>query len=155
MQIADGVYFTGSYSTLLWMFLVGMTGNTQAVYMIKNTGMTDFFSLVVNNSGILNVNLGVSTTKLNAFSNGAVNSAYLSRWVHVGVVLDSTRLSFYLNGTLTNNMTLTYTTINNVDRTSNFFGDTSYPLNAYLDDVYFFMRALSASEVLQIMNYYN
>ena len=62
--------------------------------------------------------------------------------------------SLYLNSSLASKESVDYPTIDSVTRLYCYFGEAANPLNAYLDDVMFFSKALSAAEVKATMNYY-
>ena len=76
------------------------------------------------------------------------------RWIHLGVVLRDDAFAVYVNATMVNRITPDYPGINSVVRTTCYFGHPSAPLYAYLDDVMFFNKALSRSEMQTTMNYY-
>ena len=154
MQMPSNVYFTGDHSISMWAKIASTTGSQwQALYLIQNDMFVDFFGLFVAPAGYLMVELGQSAAKMNYLSPSIQPNAYVNQWVHIGVTLGSSVLSFYFNGNLANSVALTYPTISNVIRASSFFGSPSYLLNAYIDDVLFYNRMLSEAEMATVATY--
>ena len=152
LKLPGAVYFTGDYSTALWMY-VRANGYWQSVYLIQSDFFVNFFGLFINSYGYLQVELGTSSTTVNYFYYAISSLSYFNKWTHVGVTLQGTLLSCYIDGLLASSMTLTYQTINTVMRAQSYFGSPQYPLYGYLDEVFFYNRALSATEMSSILTF--
>ena len=154
MQMPNGKYFTGDFSTAVWLKIVEFVGQ-QSIYIIENEPFVDFFALNMPYPGNVVISFGASLFKTNAIEVNAPYVGATDQWMHVGVTLVGNKLSLYVNGTLRQSGRVAYPAISSVVRTNCFLGQPHLALNAYLDDVMFFNRGLNASEMLAISNYYN
>ena len=152
LRLPSAVYFTGDYSTALWMY-AECNGNLQSVYLIQSELFVNFFGLFVDSNGLLQVKLGTSKATVNFFYNAITTLSNSNKWIHVGVTLQGTLLSCYINGHLASSMTLAYPRINAVTRSQSYFGSPQYPFKGYLDEVFFYNRALSATEMSSILTF--
>ena len=163
IQMPVGVYFTGGdHSTSLWLFLLPpalhRAGTTQFVYFLGNdlVAELDSFALLVDADGqsvTTRFGLSIMTAIANQLSASSARSLY-SKWFHLGVTLQGSLYSLFINGSLAAHTTVSDPTVRNVTRAKCFFGRASSPLSAYLDDVMFFDRALTSAEMRAAMQHY-
>ena len=141
-----GIYFTGDYSTTMWIYAYVLPLN-QIIYSISR-GDQDSFSLSLAYSWF-RATFGQTSAKQNYL---LWTDGISKLWTHISVVLQENLFSFYVNAEMVNQIITPYPGINRVVRTTCYFGHPSAPLYAYLDDVMFFNKSLSISEIQATMN---
>ena len=86
IQMPVSVYFSGSYSTTLWIYVLGYSGNTQTVYTLSsNQQQQDSFGLYIVGTGALQAQFGMFSNELNQVPMDAVGSMKLTKWVRFSV----------------------------------------------------------------------
>ena len=150
LDLPSAVYFTGDYTTALWMYPFKVN-DWQAVYMIQSYFFVNIFALIINSEDFLQVELGTNVHEINFFI--YPTTIPYNKWTHVGVTLKGTRLSCYTNGLLAGSQRLMFPKINTVMRSESSFGSPDYRYNGYLDEVFFYNRALSATEMASILTF--
>jgi len=76
-----------------------------------------------------------------------------SNWIHVAYVIDSNKITSYVNGTFNDQKTLTglnLLTANSKDLYIGYQGNDWYPLYGTLDDFRIYQRALTNSDILAL-----
>lgn len=146
----DQAYFTNSNFTIMaWTKLLSY-GNWPTLVDFGNGDPNDNVYVAVVNLA-RKTEVRIYTGKNNAYSKQESNSIYpLDVWNHIGVVLNGTILSVYMNGTLMGS-NVNSKTPNNVIRKDNLVGQTNWSgfeaMYGYLDEMKFYNRSLSQSEI--------
>jgi len=133
----------------------GDRGGFEMQYRFTYVGIqTTWFSITNNDS--------CSSLRDFTYSNDQLCTS--TEWIHVAVVVDATSITMYANGVVKNrevyNTPITFEEANTRDMTfgrfgnnCNFYPNFYYPLNGRMDDIFYYNRALSPAEILQLMNY--
>ena len=151
-QVPSGVYFNGDYTIAVWVKI-----NVQ----IPSSRIIDFNNgCYMDNTILATSNMGNSQPYLQQFistfeSKLASNLALITgQWTHLVVTLNEMTGSIYINGLLTSQVFNIYTP-KYVNRTSNFIGKSCSAddgnLQADLDDLRIYNRALSQSEIYDLI----
>ena len=154
--LPTGYYFTNTFSVTAWVYVNSSSGaNTPFIQLSNMTNVYFNFFQWDNQIKLGNwyTEKGLCKTcvKATPFS---INST----WVHVAFTYDGSYNKMYSNGTLsltTSTNSLSYTSI----KTSNYIGKWINSGNTYgdfiLDELKFFNRALSQTEIINDMNLNN
>ena len=133
--------FGASYikSISLWILVTSNLNESQTIFDING------FSL-----SIVNGKLQYADTVLKDKPSKNAIKRIDTKWTHIATTVDVDSTNVYVNGDLI--WTGSYI-LKSVQSNECTFGstDSSWSLNAYLDDVFFYNRALSGEEVLNIM----
>ena len=148
IQMLSDVYFTGDHSVSMWTKIVSTGNQWQALYLIQNDVFVDYFGLFISPGGNFRVKFGQKLRPDIGFFLPIQQDAFINQWVHIGVTLGNNIFFFYFNGELVYSEALpNYFFVSNVIRESAFFGSPSYLLTAFIDDVFFYNRMLSETEM--------
>lgn len=137
VRISD-VTFAADFTIALWLYWTG-------------TGASAYSGLVTNTSGNGNAALYINASKLDMYTSGDnFNNTTLKKgqWYHVIVTRSGTTATFYLNGASDGSFTTSQS------YTLQRFGtdDISESFAGMMDDIRFYNRALSATDVWQLYN---
>ena len=158
IQVQNGIYFSGDFSALGWMYLISNTGADYSrlfdfgtstvgadnilIEMTQNTNSPYQWAWIFNNGGSNYI-----TSSQTPFS--------LNTWVHSAMTLSGTVFSLYLNGVLKSQKTNSLIP-RAVTRTKCYIGRSNWgslqPVYAYIDDLLFFSIGLTQSQVQYVMN---
>lgn len=156
-QARSDVYFNGSDFTIsAWINQVSLSkwsrildfgnGPNSNTIMLATTYVNSgapWVEIINTTGNTFKVDIIVSTTHLNN-----------NKWQHVAGVLNATHLMIYVDGVLTNSM-LNINRPKNVLRTGCFIGRSNchingdFDINAIIDDVKIYNRALNNDEILK------
>lgn len=162
LQVPPGVYFCGSFTTIVWINILSQVAggpryldfsaldtnkqlNYDMVHAIFSNDGSGAFTNCANNPGVGTWN------KKNAIYNIAFNNSLkLNTWYHIAVVMQSTNVYIYINGTLALSGTGYVPAC--ISRSSNYIGASNglnFPnLNAIIDELKIYKGAMSPSQVL-------
>ena len=140
------------FSIAMWIMPLNV-GSLQTIYTTRNDYNSNTFYLQINVDGSLCVHEDASNW-WNVY--GLLS---IGKWTHIGLIPNDQGFDLYMNGVL-NNRLQTSAHLNiyaNLTRTNynSTFGAKSAPLNAYLDDVMFFDRTITSTEMQAAMLAYN
>ena len=151
-QVPDGVYFKGDLTISDWIRLKVKVAWAKIVDFGNGEGIENvIISASFQASGfpapqIYNVNYDQVVTSNKSLIIGA--------WTHLVFTLNGTLGSLYMNGTLTAQSSMLVP--NNVMRSPNYIGKSHWTadgnLNADLDDLRFYDRSITNSEIFQLLN---
>ena len=157
-KIPTGVYFSGAqFSILLWL-KVNNFNSWSKIISLSNAN-SQGFDLVLTES--TNGNPILSYHSGNSYGLSIRSNApfIINKWQHFACVFSSPNVFFYLDGIQSTSSIINSYTFDppNVQRNLNFLGrSNSYPndqdVNADLDEIKIFNRALSLQEIMTEMN---
>ena len=149
-----GIYFKGDYTVSAWF----KVASNAAAILIDFAGPNHVNEVAVGISFGNGISYDLNTDANNGnfsqvFSATAIK---LNKWQFLAVTLNGTQCSIYLDGVLTktgNAVSPSYVT-----RSFNYIGRSNWPsyagTTAAIDDLKFFNRALTQSELMLVMNSY-
>ena len=150
-----GVYFKGDLTISVWIRLRVQVTWAKIVDFGNGDGVENVLVSASYQAGgfpapeIFNINIGQTLITSKPLTIGA--------WTHLVFTLSGTHGSFYMNGTLTasqNNINVP----NNVIRSPNYIGKSHWAadgnLNADLDDLRFYNRSITPSEILKLWSFF-
>ena len=146
------VYLSGDYSIAFWIRVNQFTSKMQTIIRLMTPDSTNGFYLYMFSTGSLKLFMS------NTISNDYMYTFFgfpLNQWLHIGFTMSGYSLSVYANGALRDQKTLSVSMASALHANS-MFGDgglAAQPLYVSLDDMMFFNRALTASEMLLTMSY--
>ena len=156
IQVTNGVWFSGPLTITFWAYMP---------QVVSYARVLDFgtSSIAVDNV-VLSMFLGTAYTPyLYINNNGATqfvqtpaNAFSLNTWVHVAAMVSGTTGQIYINGALS--VTGPLIEPRSITRTQNFIGkdywdNGIYPdMYGYYDDLMLFNKALTATQVNNVMN---
>lgn len=148
VEVPDGVWFDGAYSTSCWI-RPEVFGNFARIYDFGN-GQTSDNILACLTQG---TNGRLAAQNYNGANGGnlisAASGAVLNQWSHVAVTFDGTNTSIYLNG----NLLVTGISLNarRIFRTINYIGRSNWASDAFsqcaFDDFMLWNRVLTSTEI--------
>lgn len=134
-----------------WVNLTTITGNNGNGENIVSKGEYEGpdgnagYSFILNGNGTLGLTLFNSTGIVTAAGSTTLSP---NNWYHVAVTFNSSTISFYINGVLTNSVsTGTFTTIAPSPSINLNIGGVGNHLDGAIDEVRVYTRALSASDI--------
>ena len=149
-----GIYFKGDYTISAWFKVASNAG----AILIDFAGPNHVNEVAVGISFGNGISYDLNTDANNG-NFGQVFSATaitLNKWQFLAVTLNGTQCSIYLDGVLTK--TGNAVSPSNVTRSFNYIGRSNWPsyagTTAAIDDLKFFNRALTQSELMLVMNSY-
>lgn len=149
----NGTYFSGDFTIIGWVMPVSLPVNSRLIDFSRGAALDNVYVVLSD---------GNSKPYTGVWNNGASGpdvvsqsiTLPLNQWSHLASTLSGTTLSIYINGTLANSLSGSYTPMN-VTRTQCYIGknpwDSSVNVSntvAYFDDIKIYNRALSQYEVL-------
>ena len=165
MAAPSGTYFSGDWSATAWVYLIG--GDCRLFDFVVPSG---------DSAGIVTLTIIANASKssqyftnglmvdfsMYACGSGAIQqlmtniTSTTNTWIFVASSLTNTSFNVYINGILAANMNTTCSTAN-VVRTSNLIGRDSFgPFSAseifYLDDLMFYNKGLTQSQIQTVMS---
>ena len=154
LALPAAVYFSGSMSVTVWLYMVSIGGYNRPPFLDCGTstfGQYDVYLSILSTNYYAGFFLYTPSTRsaMEAVLNIATNTWYF----YAGTSNSATGV-FYING-VSYATTTTYA-MNAVTRDKCFFGLSAAKgdplLQVYADEVRFFNRALTAAEVVTVMN---
>ncbi len=148
-NITEGVT---DFTMAAWINVTGTTKGWQRVFDLGNgTGSYAFLGIPYTTTdirGAVKVNNG---SELNATATGVVSK---NEWMHIAFVQEGSVGTVYINGEAKATTSLTSTLAAMGNTTTNYIGRSQFSgdpyLNAYLDEVIFAKRAMSADEIAEM-----
>jgi len=102
-----------------------------------------------------NTNVSV---QINAFTGTLITDPTnrgIGSWVHYAFTYNGTSIIIYVNGVSVISGTYSYSTADTTSVNIGYYINGNYNPSAYMDNIHFYNRALSASEVASLYNYEN
>ena len=165
MAAPSGTYFSGDWSATAWVYQIG-----------GDCRLFDFVAQSGNYTGVATITLIANASQSNTYfsnglhfdftqyacSDGVLNllmsniTSTTNKWIFVASSATNTSFNFYIDGILTLSSNRSCSAPN-VVRTSNFIGRDNFgPLSAsemfYLDDLMFYNKGLTQSQIQTVMS---
>ena len=157
-QVPSGVYFDSTaFSISVWVYPQQVSSYSRIIDF-GNGQSSDNILFALSNGNTLQPYFYFFNGSITLFSTTSKQNLTLNEWQFLTATFNSTHLSIYLNAKLTacpyNKKTLSY-----VLRTKCYIGKSNWAGDGYsysiLDDLRFYNKSLSQTEILDLMNYYN
>lgn len=161
-QVQSGRYFNSQYFTIsAWVNVVKYTPWARILDFGNGQEQDNVVLTISNDNDLYPAVAYFNNTALNLYSNTFSTVSVTSQsklnynmWQYVAGVLNSTHISIYVDGVLTNSM-LINTRPNNVFRIKCYIGRSNYvndnPSNVIIDDLKIYNRALNQIEIQRDM----
>ena len=156
-QVPSGIFFdTSEFTVSVWVYPLNMSGAEVKIFDFGNGQSSDniYFSFQSGSNLKPGLQIYVGTSqKISLWSSTYTLS--LSQWQLLTFTFDNTSVNLYINAilkaTLSSNLTLT-----SLVRTKNYIGKGNWATNgiswSMLDDLRFYNKSLSRSEINDLMN---
>ena len=158
-EVASGVYFeTPHFTIAVWVFPLQI-GNDARVIDFSNGAASDNIVLALSYSLTANPYFQIFNGGTDIGYFGPSQPLTLGKWQFLAATFNGTNKDIYLDGNLILSMLAAFTP-SSLIRTKNYIGKSSFMACcndgfsfSYLDDLRFYSKSLSQSEIIDLMNY--
>ncbi len=157
-QVPPGIYFNTREFTISVWILPQQIGNWERVIDFGTGHSSNNIVLALSSYTVNNPALVIFSGSGPAAYVLSSKNLTLGRWQFLTATFDSLNASIYLNGTLTADYSYPYS-LTSVTRSDCFVGKSNWAAahgdgfsNSYLDDLRFYNKSLTQSEIIQLMN---
>jgi hypothetical protein len=154
-QVPSGIYFnTPAFTISAWIYPQNIGSWAKLVDFGNGVNSNNIVFAIGSPTNIPAFQLCIpSACTLNLYSSQALS---LNTWQFLALTYDGINAKIYINSTLTGTTAYTFT-MSNINRNSNLIGKSNFGGSdgyswSYIDDLRFYNKSLTQSELLNIMN---
>ena len=155
-QVPSGVYFnTSEFTVSVWVYPLNMSGASVKIIDFGNGQSLDIIYFSFQSSSNLKPGLQIYVGTNQKISIWSSSILIMSQWQLLTFTFNITSVSLYMNAVLMISLSSNFT-LSSVTRSKNYIGKGNWATDGFswslLDDLRFYNKSLSLSEIKDLMN---